>query len=286
MITDGALVVYKNKPSIVKDRADGKFLIALQDGTEVKVRDKDIELLHPGPVKNFSVVLNQGNFEKAAREVWELLLDDGSEAVPLKELASLVCGEYTPSSAYLVFCLLQDGLYFSGTISAVTPCKKENVAAEESKRAASMRELTDRAEFLERIKKTLKKPAECLPPSDARYMQDVEALACGKSVKSRTMKELGLGETPEDAHALLLKTNIWTPFINPHPSRFSISLSGAAAGFDAPLSDEQRRDLTSLASFAIDSPWSNDPDDAVSIDVSQTPGQYILYVHVADPASS
>jgi exoribonuclease-2 len=38
--------------------------------------------------------------------------------------------------------------------------------------------------------------------------------------------------------------------------------------------------LTHLTAYAIDSPWSHDPDDALSIEGN------ILYVHIADPAAS
>jgi exoribonuclease-2 len=98
------------------------------------------------------------------------------------------------------------------------------------------------------------------------------------------MKELGLSETPEDAHSLLLKTDFWTKFINPHPSRFGLSLNSANICPDPPR-QEQRRDLCHLAAFAIDSPWSYDPDDAISIEESDS-GSSLLYVHVADVSAS
>ncbi|WGK68600.1 ribonuclease catalytic domain-containing protein [Candidatus Haliotispira prima] len=41
-----------------------------------------------------------------------------------------------------------------------------------------------------------------------------------------------------------------------------------------------RRDLTRLCSWAIDDPWSTDPDDAVSLEDDAA-----LWVHIADPAS-
>ena len=54
MIKDGALVIYKAKPAIVKEQSNDKYTISLADGSQVKVRDKDIEIVHPGPVKNFT----------------------------------------------------------------------------------------------------------------------------------------------------------------------------------------------------------------------------------------
>jgi exoribonuclease-2 len=284
MIAANALVVYKNKPALVKEFSDGKYSITLQDGEQFKVREKDIELVHSGPVKDFSGI-EIGVADAAAREIWELLLDDGGVPVSLKDLAGLLFGEYNPSALWSAYCLLKEGIYFSGTVDAVVPRSKDEVTAEQAKRTDKLRETDERAQFLARIKACLKKPSETpLLPDDSRFIQDIEALALGKSVKSRTMKELGLGETPEEAHALLLKTGFWTYAINPHPSRLGLSLGSAGFCPDKPP-DEERRDLCHLAAFAIDSPWSNDPDDAVSIEITET-GKYILYVHVADPAAS
>ncbi|GBU28188.1 ribonuclease II [Treponema sp. R8-4-B8] len=283
MITCGALVIYKNKPAIVKDQTDGKFSISLQNGEQVKVRDKDIELIHLGPVNNFNEIDRGSQSVSSVREAWELLSGEGA-SLSLKDLAGFICNEYTPSSAYAAYCALKDGLYFSGTIDAVTPRSKGEVISEESKRAAARLESGERTQFLERLKACMKNPANNkLLPEDARYLQDVEALAFGKSIKSRTMRDLNLSETPEDAHLLLLKTGFWTGMVNPHPSRFGVSLCGASVCPASPP-EESRRDLCRLAAFAIDSPWSNDPDDAVSIEAED--GNSVLYVHVADPAAS
>jgi len=283
MIKENSLVIYKTKPALVKEASDGKFSIALQDGSSVKVRDKDIELIHPGPVKDFNgLIINVP--PSAVREAWELLADEGAP-VSLKELAALVCGEYSPSSAYAAFCLLKDNLYFSGEITAIKPKSADEIAAEEEKRAGKQRDTDERLFFLKRVKACLKKPLENpLPVTDLRFMQDVEALAFGKSLKSRTMKELGLSETPQDAHALLLNTGLWTAAVNPHPARFGLSLNHPVVCPEAP-SFNDRIDLCHLAAFAIDSPWSHDPDDAVSIEKDDE-GRSVLYVHVADPAST
>ena len=278
MVIENALAVYKNKPALVKERGQDKIVIVLGDGASIKVREKDIEILHPGPVKNFNG-MSEGAAqpEAAVREAWELLLAEQGP-VPLKELAGLVFGEYSPASAWAAFCLLSDGLYFSGTVNAIHPRPQEQVEADEKKRAEKQQASGERELFLER----LRKGALCIQ-DDRRFMQDVEALAWGRSNKSRTMKDLGLGETPEEAHALLLKSGFWNEQINPHPGRFGISLLPVKHIPDPPP-DENRRDLTHLAAFAIDSPWSHDPDDAVSLEIDG--GKQILYVHVADPAAS
>jgi exoribonuclease-2 len=284
MIPGGALVIYKNKPAIVKDHADGKYSISLQNGEQVKVRDKDIEVIHAGLVNNFSEIERGSSAASTIREAWELLSDEGG-SLSLKDLAGFICNEYTPFSAYAAYCALKDGLYFYGTIDAVTPRSRDEVNTEESKRAALKIETGERMQFLERLKLCVKNPVENkLLPEDARYFQDVEALAFGRSAKSRTMRDLTLGETPEDAHFLLLKTGFWSGMVNPHPARFGVSLSGASV-CPAPVPEEKRHDLCRLPSFAIDSPWSNDPDDAIAIEKAEA-GKNVLYVHVADPAAS
>jgi len=287
MIAENALVIYKNKPAIVKDITDGKFSISLKDGEQVKVRDKDIDLIHPGPVKNFDGIgLRDDSFLNSAaiKEAWELLIDEGS-VLTLKELALFIFNEYSPSSAFNVYCLLRDGLYFCGSIEVVTPRSKDEVAAEDSKRSEKLKETGERVQFINKLKICLKKPLEnALSADEARFMQDVEALAYGRSTKSRTLKELELPETPEEAHSVLLKTGLWTNMINPHPARFGISLSGAVICPDSPA-DANRKDLCHLAAFAIDNSWSNDPDDAISIEALDE-GKSVLYVHIADPASS
>jgi exoribonuclease-2 len=277
MIAENALVAYKNRPALVKEKAADKILIAILGGEQLKVREKDIEPVHPGPARDFSGIEAAGDAANsgAVREAWELLAGQGQ--VSLQELAELAFGEYSPASAWAAFRLLLDGLYFTGTPNAISPRRQEDVEAGEKKRQEKQRETGERDRFLERLRS--RHPDL---PGDTRFIQDVEALAYGKSPKSRTMKDLGLSETPEDAHALLLDAGFWTVQINPHPARFGLPTVSAKHN-PGPLPEEERRDLTRMAAFAIDSPWSSDPDDAVSIETGT--GKTVLYVHVADPAA-
>jgi exoribonuclease II len=296
MINENALAVYKNKPALVKEISSDKITIAIYDGDKIKVREKDIEIIHPGPVKDFNEIKESPNAN--LQEIWELLLADEASndgAVSLKELAELAFGEYSPASAWAAYSLLLDGLYFTGTITAIKPRKQSDVEADKKKREEKSAASNERTLFLERMRK--RSPQQ----DDRRFIQDIEALALGKSAKSRTMKDLGLGETPEEAHALLLECGFWNTLNNPRPARFNVSLQPAECKPEAPPSEE-RCDLTYLAAYAIDSPWSNDPDDAVSIELEPQPSptgvepevrgspleadRHTLYVHVADPASS
>ena len=291
MISERALIVYKNKPALVREITADRITIVLSDSSEVRVREKDVEVIHPGPVNNLAGIdeYNASESDNIApnetiREVWDLLAGQGP--VSLRELAELAYGEYSSASAWAAFGLLLDGLYFTGTISAIYGRPQDQVEADEKKRGEKRRAGEERELFLKRLKArrpNLLNENTDGQADDRRFIQDVEALAYGKSAKSRTMKDIGLGETPEDAHALLLESGFWTADINPHPGRFGVSLSPAKNIPDPPPT-ENRRDLTGMTAFAIDSPWSADPDDAISLE--QKDGRHILYVHVADSASS
>jgi len=225
---DKALAVYKNKPALVKEKIQDKIVIALSDGASVKVREKDIEIIHPGPVNNFNDIIEGcaqpgGISDGDIREIWELVLTE-EKPLSLKELAEIAFGEYSPASAWAAFCLLLDGLYFTGTVSAIHPRQQEQVEADEKKRAEKSKASGERELFLERLRKRRLNLSSDSATDDRRFMQDVEALAYGKSNKSRTMKEIGRAETPEEAHALLMECGFWTEQINPHPGRFGVSL--------------------------------------------------------------
>lgn len=275
-----ALVIYKTKPAFVTEVRD-KVTIQLASGETIKLRPKDISLLHPGPLSSLTVLeapIDKGDITGA----WELL--QGSQST-VREVAELIYGEYTPRTAWEVYKLTQEGLYFAeAATEASGPGQVVEIGVQvrdadevdkiTRKRNEKNREQEERDRFLEHLRTgTYDRAAE------SRFLQDVEALALGKSDKSRTLKDLGKAESPQEAHKLLLKIGYWDPFINPYPSRFGCFQSPARASIEAPPAEE-RVDLTGLPAFAIDNPWSTDPDDAVYLDGS------ILYVHVADPASS
>jgi exoribonuclease-2 len=268
MIHEKSLVVYKNRPGVVLATGE-KITLSLMGGEQLRVREKDIEMIHPGPCALAG--LEQGSPLADLRFAWELL--EGN-TISLKELAELVYNEYTPQSAWFAYLILKDGLYFSGDSNAVKGRSAQEVEAEEQKRAGKRRDMEERDAFLERLK------AQALDlPGDGRFLQDVEALAYGKTDKSRTLKDLGKPETPQEAHRLLLHTGYWSPLVNPHPARFGLSVFSAKTPLGSLATKEDRLDLTHLKAFAIDNAWSADPDDAVSVE-----GNW-LWVHVADPAA-
>ncbi|MDR2418048.1 MAG: RNB domain-containing ribonuclease [Treponema sp.] len=282
MIREKGLVVYKNRPALVNSVGE-KISIAVLGGEQVRVREKDVELIYPGPCALTDVEAwvsgNDVPDPKEVRGVWELLEED---VVSLKELAELVYGEYTVGTSWAAYTLLRDGLYFSGDIDAIHGRKCAEVVADEQKRAEKQREALARDCFLQRLRAgsaSAGRFSEDDTPDSRRFFQEIEALAYKRTDKNRTLKDLGKQETPVEAHRLLLSTGFWSPFVNPYPTRLGLSLVSAKASL-APPPAEERVDLTHLVSLAIDNAWSEDPDDAVSIDGNT------LYIHVADPAAS
>ena len=108
----GSLVLYKIHPAIVSAVTE-KIEIRLADGKTKRVRDKDVLLLHPGPLDSLAA-LDVG--PPAIDEAWELL---EGETVPLADLAELLFGEFSPAAAWGAWQVLQDGLYFEGDLSEI-----------------------------------------------------------------------------------------------------------------------------------------------------------------------
>ncbi len=268
MLKEHGLVLYKGRPAVIGSVGE-KIAITVEGGAVVRVREKDVELLHPGPIDNPEAALcgPEGDIDAA----WELI--QGS-TVSLRELAELAYGDFSPQSAWAVYAELKDGLRFSGGVHALNAKTPQERNAEAERRRDKEKSEQERTAFLERLKKQ-----QLSLPDDAAKLQDVEALAYSLSEHSRTIKDLGEKESPEAAHKLLLKLGVWTETNNPHPRRFGLQLSNAKVPL-APPPKEARLDLRGLRAFAIDNEWSDDPDDALSIDGSA------LWVHVADPAAS
>jgi len=112
---------------------------------------------------------------------------------------------------------------------------------------------------------------------------EVELLARGRQDKSRTMRDLGQPETPQAAHALLLRLNLWDDTRVPFPERLGVDLATPTLPVPA-LPHEDRLDLTHLTALAIDDEGNRDPDDALSLETLPD-GTRRLWVHVADVAA-
>lgn len=261
----GSLVLYKIHPAIVASVAD-KIEIQLDGGKAKRVRDKDIMLLHPGPVTGLGA-LDPG--EPSIEEAWELL--EGEE-VPLGDLAELLFGEFSPATAWGAWQVLQDGLYFEGGIDGIRRRSAEAVREEREARDSKRRAAEEWQGFLARVE------AAQLADDDLKRLAEVERVAVGSSERSRILASFDLPETPEAAHRFLVRCGYWEAETNPWPRRVGVQLDPIDIGVPD-LPDEPRSDLTHLEAWAIDDVGNQDPDDAISIEGDR------LWVHVADVAA-
>jgi exoribonuclease-2 len=266
MLVKKALVIYKGKPALAEEKGD-RLELTLEGGETLKVRPKDVLFLHPGPSR-LELRVPEGEEEAA----WELL--EGRK-VSLKELAELAFGAYTPEAAYGAYLLAQRGERFvleGGEVRART--REELASLEEMKRRKEERERAF-GEAVERIRQG--RPSL----EDRPLLAEVEALAYGERKESRLLKALGLPETPQVAHGLLLRLGLWRRE-NPHPRRLGLPLAPPDLPVP-PLPEEERVDLTHLPAFAIDDEGSQDPDDALYAE--RVEEGFRLFVHVADVAA-
>ncbi len=261
-----SLVLYKQTPAQVQFVGD-KIDILLPGGKTKSVRDKDIFLLHPGPAPGFPD-LEEGAPEGVPEEAWELLQ---GETPSLQELAELVYGEYTPSTSWLAFKLLNRSPWFKGTPEAIEVVDETSVEA----RIKADKEKADAEgrweDFLERFKQ-----GEIDREGDELFLRDLKMYALSRSKGSRILKALGKTQSPENAHRVMIAKGVENPEWNPHPLRLEVPLDipeFLPGDFE---SGEERLDLTGTEAFAIDDEGNQDPDDAVAWDGT------IFWVHVAD----
>jgi exoribonuclease-2 len=267
----GSLVLYKLDAARVTTVGRKKLTIALPDGETLRVRPKDVDLLHPGPLESLDDLHPR---EGEMRTAWELL---SGLTTTLPELTELAYGAYTPAAAWEAWQWVSDGLYFQGTPGEIVVRTPDQVAQEKADREARAAEQRAWEAFLQRVR-----AGNFAPDEDQRYLIDVERLALGQTEHSRVLSELGRAETPENAHALLLQLGYWDHTVVPYPDRLGLATEPPRVALPD-LPTESRVDLTHLPAFAIDDEGSSDPDDAISLE--RTDQGRRLWVHVADVAA-
>jgi exoribonuclease-2 len=263
-----SFVLYKQRPARVIEPGVKKITIQTESGDRQSVRPKDVMLLHQGPLRGFGDL--RSTVAGDVNAAWELL---AGERTTLEELAELAFDTFTPATAWIIWEMVEDGLYFQGIEPGAIEVQSEAaVAAVLADRAAKAVEEAAWQAFVDRMDR-----GEFLSEDEAN-LSDVVELAMGTRSSSRTLNQLGRPETPQAAHELLLQIGYWDETVNPYPSRFGLSQTQPEMALPS-LPDEARRDLTRLAAFAIDDEGNTDPDDALSWDGER------LWVHVADVAA-
>ena len=287
-------VLYKKNPAVITEIENDKLTVKYQSvpATQTKnaqyatqkVREKDIILLCEKECSSLEKLLSftDENLPSQIQEAWELLSGDEESAKNPQDFADLteiIRNQTASDESWAVFKNLTESLYFQLDEKSLKDSKiafnlrtEQEIESIKQKNYEKEHEQEIHDAFIARLKKRE------LLPDDSKFMQEVENLALCKIEKSRIMQETGLSQTPEKAHQLLIDTGIWDITKNPYPTRYGLSMNSASEGLGLPP-EEDRLEVPGTA-WAIDSPWSTDPDDAVAFD-----GKY-LWVHIADPASS
>lgn len=261
----GALVLYKSRPAVITEVGE-KITIQIEPKKAKRVRDKDIELLHGGPIADASKLTAE---TVDVEEAWELL--DG-ETCNLSDLSDLLFGEFTPETAWSSWIAVSEGVHFAGTPAEITTRSRQEIETELEQIRQKQQEEEAKQRFFENIKNAT------LEDSDRKRLSEVEMLALETTDKSQILKQLEIKQTPESAHQFLVNCGYWDKEYNPYPKRVQVTLEQPDLPVPA-LADEDRLDLTHIKAWAIDDEGSEDPDDAISYH------EGVLWVHVADVAA-
>ncbi len=201
---ENSLVLYKNRPARVM-RSGDKVEIELEGGKSLKVRPKDVILLHPGHLMKLSELKAMSGEVEIA---WEIL---AGETTTILELAELFFDDVTPSTAWEAWEYVAEGLYFHGQPDEIHVRSADELEKEKAVRDAKDADDKAWSDFINRVQDGKILPAE------AENLSGVEALAYGRAAQSRVLRELGRGASPENAHALLLRLVHWDDTTNPYP---------------------------------------------------------------------
>jgi exoribonuclease-2 len=97
-----SLVAYRGKFAKVLSETSGKFEIEIDGGKTAKVREKDLRFLAP------KFEIPKANLAPD----FEILGDLSEEILTIEELSNWLFDEYSASSSWQVFQLVEDGLFF------------------------------------------------------------------------------------------------------------------------------------------------------------------------------
>lgn len=285
MIAPGNLVIYKTHTARVASCVDARLVLELESGESVKVREKDISLLHPGPVSRIPLAAEGGDFITAHA----MLATDheGRDPIPTtwKELSDLVFGEFSPQTALACARQAASGGLFGMGEAGPYALSFEELDRIRKKDEVKLLEGQRRSSFIAELRAAMRqKGGENLRQNQefARFIAELESFALGSGERCPLAAEAGIHESRESVHQALIDSGLWPSSFNPWPSRAGCALWPPRLDFpDDERADQamERRDLRHLASYAIDNAWSTDPDDAIAF------GEGLVWVHVADPAA-
>ncbi len=280
-----SLVMYKQKPAIVSAIDVDRIVVQTIDGEEKRVRQKDLALAHPGPMRAFP---SADNGEADVREALELLAAEHPEGygpMPWREFAELAWTDAGPDHIVRAWRVLADDPSVELLDEGIRLRSEAERRALEEKEQKRRELIALRSSFIEDFSRSWRRRTKFDGIDDVRYKSFIDELnryARGLSDESALIRAIGIKMEPRAVHEALIATGIWDASFNPWPERNGCILTAPscpAQEAERAELDIPRMDLRHLRSYAIDNEWSNDPDDAVSIEGDT------VWIHVADPAS-
>ena len=222
------------------------------------------------------------------------LLHEEQRVFKLKELADFLFAPDDDDSAAALFRqLCADKLYFKDKNDGYQPVSGEELSSARDQLARKQAQEFEESSLAEALKE-LEKGALSEVLKD--HLNDLKNLvACGEEAKisrrlSSALERASLNN-PRKLFQALVKAEVLDTDENlaiikyKLPVAFSSEVTSEADALATVEPDiSSRRDLTAQRSWAIDTPGSRDRDDAFSFE-RHNDGDYLLQVHVADPAA-
>lgn len=227
--------------------------------------------------------------------LWETLRESSEEGLPLEELGELYFGEVSPLELFALLCSLEeDSAYFRR--------KQERIVAKDPEVVAETLRQQELAEEKERLRleamawiRSRLKGSEDPPPDGARDLIDlikqvaVQAEAAPDYSKAQEFLK-GLGFDQRDgAFELLIQLGIFHPDENLSLHAYDVAQEFSPDALReadeiasrGPYFEEDRLDLTHLATTSIDDAETTEVDDALSLELLPD-GAYKVWIHIAD----
>lgn len=305
-IEAGSFVLYRaDLARIVEiqvEKKHVKVLLEKKDKGRISVRLKDFWLLSSASKASFAEIEAPLPLDELS-DAWTLLSEQ--ESCKLADMAELIFGSTSPQALYNSFLLLNTTPYFKGQVQNIVVRSPQEVEEEEQRNLRKKQEEAQWQLFYQHYKDAK------YSDEDQPFIDEIIQLANGKKVNCRLFREIKIEQTPENAHQWLLQQKLWPQRHNPYLERFEMprtapeiddswlafidgykekaeeSLSALSDYFSSyckeqgiAIGSQARRDLSHLKAWAIDDPWSKDPDDAIGLDEDGS-----IWVHIADPAS-
>ena len=113
---DSLVVLKGSEPAVVVESGVDKLEVLLLNKKTKKVKSKDVQVLHPGPVRSWELeeLKEEMTADPKKVEAAHGLLSDSGEATSVFSLASLIFGSSSPAAAWATFRVVQEDLYFHG----------------------------------------------------------------------------------------------------------------------------------------------------------------------------